>query len=160
VKRLAATKSRRALIVLVVLALGGLYFSGRLDHLLYNVGLNYHECARNGLGATFCGHELTEVRARFSRIKSEEAAREAERTKEREAQEARTAKEQEAQREISHKREKLSEIEADVAYNLELIAQGRAASDSGAEQKNHNDEHEERLLRVEIYATEAAEREP
>ena len=53
---------RQVLIVLVVLALGSLYLTGRLDHLLYNVGLNYKECARNGLGATFCGSELTEYR--------------------------------------------------------------------------------------------------
>jgi hypothetical protein len=57
---------RRLLLVLLVLAIGGLYLSGRLDHLLYNVGLNYNQCARNGFGAVFCGKELTEYGERVS----------------------------------------------------------------------------------------------
>src|ERR1039458_10392858 len=67
---------RKVLIVLAVLALIGLYARGTFDHLLYNVGLNAHECARNGFGATFCGHELDEYRAKIERVKQEgEAAR-------------------------------------------------------------------------------------
>jgi hypothetical protein len=64
---------RRIVICLAVFAIVGLYVSGRLDHLLYNAGLNYHECARNGLGATFCGSELTEYRARITHVSEEDA---------------------------------------------------------------------------------------
>jgi hypothetical protein len=47
----------------------GLYFHGNLDRTLYPVGLNFRECARNGFGATFCGKELDEYRARLQRVK-------------------------------------------------------------------------------------------
>jgi len=53
----------------VVAILLGLYFNGNLDRTLYPVGLNFHECARNGLGATFCGTELDEYRAKIERVK-------------------------------------------------------------------------------------------
>jgi hypothetical protein len=46
----------------VVVALLILYFTGRLDHALYPVGLNLNECAKNGYGAVYCGDELTEYR--------------------------------------------------------------------------------------------------
>jgi hypothetical protein len=36
-----------------------LYLTGRLDYTLYPLGLNFHQCARNGIGATFCGPDLT-----------------------------------------------------------------------------------------------------
>jgi Protein of unknown function (DUF2510) len=39
-----------------------LYFTGRLDHALYPVGLNLNECAKNGYGSVYCGDELTEYR--------------------------------------------------------------------------------------------------
>jgi hypothetical protein len=68
---------RKVLIVLAVLALIGLYARGTFDHLLYNVGLNAHECARNGFGATFCGHELDEYRAKIERVKQEGEAAQA-----------------------------------------------------------------------------------
>ena len=41
-----------------------LYFTGRLDHALYPVGLNLNECAKNGFGSVYCGDELTEYRDR------------------------------------------------------------------------------------------------
>ncbi len=48
-----------------------LWAAGTFDRLLYPVGLNLHECARNGFGATFCGKELDEYRERISRAKQE-----------------------------------------------------------------------------------------
>jgi hypothetical protein len=39
-----------------------LYFTGRLDHALYPVGLNLNECGKNGFGSVYCGDELTEYR--------------------------------------------------------------------------------------------------
>jgi hypothetical protein len=151
---------RRLAAILAVLVLGGLYVHGTFDRTLSGVGLNFHKCARNGLGATFCGQELSEIRARLARVKIEEAAREAERTKEREAQEARTTRNERYEREVSHLREALTEDETTVAHNLELITQGRAASIPEAEKIDHEGEYKEHLLRVEIAATEAAEREP
>jgi hypothetical protein len=62
---------------LVVALLLGLYFNGNLDRTLYPVGLNFHECARNGFGATFCGSELDQYRAKVQRVK--EAGEEAQR---------------------------------------------------------------------------------
>jgi hypothetical protein len=41
-----------------------LYFTGRLDHVLYPLGLNLNECAKNGFGSVYCGDELTEYRNR------------------------------------------------------------------------------------------------
>lgn len=65
--------------ILIALLLVGLYFSGRLDHLLYNVGLNYHQCARNGFGAVFCGQELTDYQNRVQSVQqqSRQAAQQA-----------------------------------------------------------------------------------
>ena len=56
---------RRLGIALVAIVIVGLYFSGRLDHPLYNLGLNYNACARNGFGAVFCGSELTQYEQRI-----------------------------------------------------------------------------------------------
>lgn len=67
-------RSTQALIVLAVLAVGGLYLHGTFDRALSGVGLNYHECARNGLGATFCGEELTNYRERIAQSKRESEA--------------------------------------------------------------------------------------
>lgn len=58
---------RKGLALGVVLGLiGFLYFTGRMDHALYPVGLNYHTCARNGFGAVFCGSELTQYESRIN----------------------------------------------------------------------------------------------
>lgn len=54
--------------VLFGLALAGLYLHGSFDRPLSSIGLNYHECARNGLGATFCGKELETYRARMQKV--------------------------------------------------------------------------------------------
>jgi Skp family chaperone for outer membrane proteins len=61
----------RLLIVVAVLALFAVWRAGTLDHALVNIGLNAKSCARNGFGATFCGSELEEYRARIQRAKTE-----------------------------------------------------------------------------------------
>ena len=53
------TPWKRIVAFFVVGIVVALYFTGRLDYALYNVGLNFHTCARNGFGATFCGGDLT-----------------------------------------------------------------------------------------------------
>lgn len=111
-KHPAATKARGALIVAVVLALGGLYFSGRLDHLLYNLGLNYHECARNGLGAVFCGSELTEYRERIAKAKQESEA--AERKISEASAEARQKEEAAERQEAQERADRRAALEAQV----------------------------------------------
>ena len=52
---------RKRLIIgalLAVIALGLLWFSGRMDPALSGIGLNKNECGTNGFGATFCGDDL------------------------------------------------------------------------------------------------------
>ena len=51
-------KRRKRIIVVVllaVLALVGLWSTGRMDSFLVNVGLNKNDCVQNAFGATFCG---------------------------------------------------------------------------------------------------------
>lgn len=50
---------KRTIAAVVVVIVAALYFTGRLDYLLYPMHLNFHTCARNGFGATFCGSDLT-----------------------------------------------------------------------------------------------------
>lgn len=52
------TDKRVVVGVIIAVILGFLWFGGHLDKLLEPVGLNYHECATNAFGATFCGDEL------------------------------------------------------------------------------------------------------
>ena len=66
----------RLLIVAAVLVLIAAWRAGSFDHALVNVGLNAKPCARNGFGATFCGTELEEYRARIRRVKTEGEAAE------------------------------------------------------------------------------------
>ena len=61
-------RGRRLVVLSLVAIVAALYLSGRLDHALYPVGLNYHTCARNGFGATFCGSELTAYQDRIDGI--------------------------------------------------------------------------------------------
>ncbi len=56
---------RRGILIALAIIVAGLYFSGRLDYVLYPAGLNFHACARNGFGATFCGPDLTAYDARL-----------------------------------------------------------------------------------------------
>ncbi|HWF31179.1 MAG TPA: hypothetical protein VG188_01335 [Solirubrobacteraceae bacterium] len=58
------------LTVIVLIVFVGGYLSGTFDHVLYNVGLNYKECARNGFGATFCGSELDQYRERIQSVQT------------------------------------------------------------------------------------------
>jgi ribosomal protein L12E/L44/L45/RPP1/RPP2 len=70
------------LTIVVALLLFAGWRAGTFDRVLSNVGLQAHECRRNGLGATFCGKELDEYRERISRIKQAgvEATKQAEAT--------------------------------------------------------------------------------
>jgi hypothetical protein len=67
---------RTILACVAVVLLAGFYIHGSFDRVLYPVGLNAHECARNGLGATFCGEELEQYRAKVEGVKRELAATE------------------------------------------------------------------------------------
>lgn len=55
----------------VVAILAALYFTGRLDYALYPVGLNWHQCDRNGFGATFCGTDLTRYEQRVQGVQQQ-----------------------------------------------------------------------------------------
>jgi uncharacterized membrane protein YhiD involved in acid resistance len=97
----------------VVAILLGLYFNGNLDRTLYPVGLNFHECARNGFGATFCGKELDEYRARIERVKETVThTKENLETSEREA--GQKAKE------AAHESEQQQQLEAAARRNKEM----------------------------------------
>ncbi len=78
----------------IVVAIAVLFLHGNLDRTLYPVGLNYHECARNGLGATFCGKELDEYRARVEaiKVKGQEAQTSLEESEKRSEERAETEK--------------------------------------------------------------------
>jgi hypothetical protein len=75
--RRKASRTTLPLVGVLVAAFLALYFHGNLDRVFYPVGLNFNECARNGLGATFCGKELDEYRARLERVKAEGEAAQA-----------------------------------------------------------------------------------
>jgi hypothetical protein len=66
------TRGRRfpwkSTVAVVAGVIGVLWFAGLLDRVLYPLGLNYNECARNVLGATFCGDELEQVRERVEEV--------------------------------------------------------------------------------------------
>jgi hypothetical protein len=57
--RHASVRRKRIIVGLLVavLALMGLWVSGRMDPFLSHVGLNYHDCVQNAFGATFCGDD-------------------------------------------------------------------------------------------------------
>ncbi len=55
----------------VAVIVAALYFTGRLDYTLYPLGLNFHQCARNGLGATFCGADLTAYERRWQGVEQQ-----------------------------------------------------------------------------------------
>ena len=116
--------------ILVVL----LYFYGFgvFDKTLSSIGLNVHECARNGLGQTFCGHELTEYRARVERIKQEgEAA--ATKVKEEGVEREQHQKDEEAQKAVKERGELESKMAAEKAiYQRE--PEGSLASDEAKDE--------------------------
>jgi hypothetical protein len=43
--------------LVAVVVLGFIWNTGALDHTLYHVGLQRHDCYQNGFGAVFCGDE-------------------------------------------------------------------------------------------------------
>jgi hypothetical protein len=98
------TSLRIGIAFAVVIALAVVFTAwrgGTFDRALVNVGLNAKECARNDFGATFCGRELTEYRAR-QRHASQEAA------KGKQEAEAARKKEREEGKADQHKREEES----------------------------------------------------
>lgn len=58
-----------ASVVVAILAL--MYFTGRLDYLLYPVDLNLHDCGKNGYGAVFCGSDLTAYQNRIQGVQQQ-----------------------------------------------------------------------------------------
>ena len=64
------TKLKIALAAVAVI-LAALWFSGRLDYVLYPVGLNHGQCARNGFGATFCDGDLTAYERRIQGVQNQ-----------------------------------------------------------------------------------------
>ena len=122
----------RILIALALLVLFTAWRAGTFDHVLYNVGLNAKECARNGFGAVFCGQELTEYRERVARGKEEgEAAQhkieEASKNAERESQEASKRAERESQ-EAQHRSEEALKRSTE---ETERQTEGSATPESG-----------------------------
>jgi hypothetical protein len=104
------------LMVSVLVILGGLYVAGVFDKTLADAGLNFHECARNGLGQTYCGHELTEARERAKRI--QEGAREEQQKLARESEEEQAklkSEEEQRNRELEASQHKLAEEEAQIS---------------------------------------------
>ena len=85
----------------------GLVLQRQSERTLYPVGLNFHECARNGFGATFCGNELDEYRAKFQRVKetTEHAKVSLEET-ERKSRQENSEREQQQQLEAAERRNK------------------------------------------------------
>ncbi len=57
----------KALTVLTVIVV--LYFYGTFDHLLYHVGLQAHDCIKNGFGTVYCGQEATEYKEHIQAVK-------------------------------------------------------------------------------------------
>lgn len=59
-------RNRRAILIAAAIVIGCyLWTQGTFDQALWKVGLNFNECATNGFGATFCGEQLEEYKARF-----------------------------------------------------------------------------------------------
>jgi hypothetical protein len=64
-----SAKTRKWIIVgllLLVLALLGLWETGRMDTTLAGIGLNKNDCIKNAFGATFCGDDAKRYQAQVS----------------------------------------------------------------------------------------------
>jgi hypothetical protein len=128
---------RGGLILLLLAGFLGFYFTGHLDRPLYSVGLNFHECGRNGLGATFCGKELDEYRERINGVKERLATTKANlEATEQKAREESTTREREAgERRTTEHREQEHTLEAKLSRERAIVAaepNGSAASDLAA----------------------------
>ncbi len=55
-------------LLLAVLALVGLWSTGRMDPWLSGIGLNKNTCYKNGFGATFCGDDATAYQRQLDQI--------------------------------------------------------------------------------------------
>jgi Skp family chaperone for outer membrane proteins len=121
---------RSALLLAAIVAtivLAGFYVHGSLDRPLSSIGLNFHECARNGLGATFCGSELDEYRARLEHVRQAGEETTAKIRRESEATRARL-KEERATAEARTKREEAAELEAKLAKEKRIYETEPAGS--------------------------------
>jgi hypothetical protein len=56
------------ILVVVVLAVGALYLSGRMDTRLAHVGLNYTTCVQYGAGAILCGSAAKDAQQRMADV--------------------------------------------------------------------------------------------
>lgn len=65
---------RKAIAAGVIVIVAALYLSGRLDPVLYKVGLNFKACGENGYGAVFCGSALTSYNSRVHAVQQQVTA--------------------------------------------------------------------------------------
>ena len=110
--------------ILVVLVY--FYAFGTFDKPLSSIGLNVHECARNGLGQTFCGHELDEYRAKIERVKQELVATQ-EKTKREQAETEQKASEEKTQTQANER----SELESKMAAEKAIVQREPEGSYAG-----------------------------
>jgi hypothetical protein len=87
------------------------YAFGAFDKQLAGIGLNVHECARNGLGQTFCGKELTEARERQTEFKKSTEESEAKSKEEQQRLEAKSKEEQQRIEQQAGEQQRRSEEE-------------------------------------------------
>jgi hypothetical protein len=128
---------RRRTLILVGLAVAvviGFYVNGSFDRPLSSIGLNFHECSRNGLGATFCGNELDEYRERLSRAKeATERAKTSLEESTRKSREEATTREQTVAAEARERRaERIRALKEKMAQEKRIVEtepEGNAASD-------------------------------
>lgn len=59
---------RRWVVGALVAVVALLYFTGRMDPLLYKVGLNYTTCGQNAFGTVYCGSSLTAYNQRVQGV--------------------------------------------------------------------------------------------
>jgi hypothetical protein len=115
---------KRSILIPIGLAIAvliGFYLHGSFDRALSGIGLNHHECARNGFGATFCGKELDQYRQRIRAVKetAAHAVQEGQQTIKRETEERHHEEERTLEAKISQERRLVeSEPQGSYAYDL------------------------------------------
>jgi hypothetical protein len=129
--------------VVVVLVLAGLYVHGSFDRVLYPVGLNAHECARNGFGATFCGKELDEYRAKVKAVATglEESKRNLQATEEQSRREQQERESKEAEEKTQTQAKERHELESKMAAEkaiFEREPEGSVASDEAKDEYEYD----------------------